>query len=63
MIVAIGPGVGDLASGLVYAASGSAVDTTVVAGRILMHGGEVEGTEEIVARASERAQRLGIGSS
>jgi 5-methylthioadenosine/S-adenosylhomocysteine deaminase len=54
-------GIGDLASGLVYAASGSVVDTTVVAGRILMRGGEVEGAEEIVARAAERARRLGIG--
>ncbi len=56
-------GIGDLASDLVYAASGSVVDTTVVAGRVLMQGGEVEGTEEIVARAAERARRLGIGSS
>jgi 5-methylthioadenosine/S-adenosylhomocysteine deaminase len=54
-------GLGDLASDLVYAASGSAVDTTIVAGRVLMRGGEVEGTAEIVARAAERAQRLGIG--
>jgi 5-methylthioadenosine/S-adenosylhomocysteine deaminase len=54
-------GVGELASNLVYAASGSAVDTTVVAGRVLMRGGEVEGAAEIVARASERARRLGIG--
>jgi 5-methylthioadenosine/S-adenosylhomocysteine deaminase len=54
-------GIGDLASNLVYAASGSIVETTVVAGRVLMHGGEVEGTAEIVARAAERARRLGIG--
>jgi len=54
-------GIGDLASGLVYAASGSVVDTTVVAGRVLMRGGQVEGSEEIVARAAERARRLGIG--
>jgi 5-methylthioadenosine/S-adenosylhomocysteine deaminase len=54
-------GIGDLASDLVYAASGSVVDTTVVAGRVLMRGGEVEGTAEIVARAAERARRLGIG--
>jgi 5-methylthioadenosine/S-adenosylhomocysteine deaminase len=54
-------GIGDLASDLVYAASGSVVDTTVVAGRVLMRGGEVEGMEEIVARAAERARRLGIG--
>lgn len=56
-------GIGDLASGLVYAANGSVVDTTVVAGRALMRGGEVEGADEIVARAAERARRLGIGSS
>jgi 5-methylthioadenosine/S-adenosylhomocysteine deaminase len=54
-------GIGDLASNLVYAASGSVVDTTVVSGRVLMRGGEVEGTAEIVAHAAERAQRLGIG--
>jgi 5-methylthioadenosine/S-adenosylhomocysteine deaminase len=54
-------GIGELASGLVYAASGSVVDTTVVAGRVLMRGGEVEGAAEIVARAAERARRLGIG--
>lgn len=53
-------GVGDLASDLVYAANGAVVDTTVVAGRILMRGGVVEGTKEIVARAAERAGRLGI---
>ena len=56
-------GIGDLASDLVYAASGSAVDTTVVAGRVLMRGGEVEGMAEIVARARERTIRLGIGST
>ncbi len=53
-------GIGDLASDLVYAASGSVVDTTVVAGRTLMRGGEVEGEAEILARAAERAGRLGI---
>jgi 5-methylthioadenosine/S-adenosylhomocysteine deaminase len=56
-------GIGDLASDLVYAASGSVVDTTVVAGRVLMRGGEVDGLEEIVARARERTVRLGIGST
>jgi 5-methylthioadenosine/S-adenosylhomocysteine deaminase len=54
-------GLGDLHSDLVYAASGSVVDTTVVGGRVLMRGGEVPGLEEIVARAVERSQRLGIG--
>jgi 5-methylthioadenosine/S-adenosylhomocysteine deaminase len=54
-------GLGDLASDLVYAASGSIVDTTVVGGRVLMRDGTVEGSEEIVARAAERARRLGLG--
>jgi 5-methylthioadenosine/S-adenosylhomocysteine deaminase len=53
-------GIGDLASDLVYAAGGSVVDTTVVAGRVLMRGGEIEGEAEILARAAERARRLGI---
>ncbi len=54
-------GLGDLHSALVYAASGSVVDTTVVGGRVLMRGGMVPGSEEIVARAVERSRRLGIG--
>jgi 5-methylthioadenosine/S-adenosylhomocysteine deaminase len=54
-------GVGDLHADLVYAASGSVVDTTVVGGRVLMRGGVVEGAEEVVARAAERARRLGVG--
>jgi 5-methylthioadenosine/S-adenosylhomocysteine deaminase len=53
---------GDLHSDLVYAASGSIVDTTVVGGRVLMRGGEVPGSEEVVARAVERSRRLGIGA-
>jgi 5-methylthioadenosine/S-adenosylhomocysteine deaminase len=53
-------GIGDLTAGLVYAASGGAVDTTVVAGRVLMRGGEVPELAEIVARAGERARRLGL---
>jgi 5-methylthioadenosine/S-adenosylhomocysteine deaminase len=53
---------GDLHSDLVYAASGSIVDTTVVGGRVLMRGGEVPGAEEVVARAVERSRRLGIGA-
>jgi 5-methylthioadenosine/S-adenosylhomocysteine deaminase len=52
---------GELEAGLVYAASGSVVDTTVIAGRILMRSGRVEGVAEVVARARERADRLGIG--
>jgi 5-methylthioadenosine/S-adenosylhomocysteine deaminase len=53
---------GDLHSDLVYAASGSVVDTTVVGGRVLMRAGEVAGSEEIVARAVERSRRLGIAA-
>jgi 5-methylthioadenosine/S-adenosylhomocysteine deaminase len=51
---------GTLDAGLVYATSGSIVDTTVVGGRVLMRGGVVEGVEEVVARARERATALGI---
>jgi 5-methylthioadenosine/S-adenosylhomocysteine deaminase len=51
---------GALAAGLVYSASGSIVDTTVIAGRPLMRGGVIEDEAEIVARARERAQSLGI---
>ncbi len=51
---------GTLQAGLVYAASGSIVDTTVIAGRVLMRGGVVEGEAEVVARARERAEGLGI---
>jgi 5-methylthioadenosine/S-adenosylhomocysteine deaminase len=54
-------GIGELAADLVYAASGSVVDTTIVAGRVLMRGGEVDGVAEIVARTAERGRRLGIG--
>jgi 5-methylthioadenosine/S-adenosylhomocysteine deaminase len=52
--------IGDLTSDLVYAASGAAVDTTVVGGRVLMRGGELPGMGEIVARTAERAERLGL---
>ena len=51
---------GELTSNLVYTASGSVVKTTVVDGGVLMDGGEIEGSEEIVARAGERAARLGL---
>ncbi len=52
--------VGDLDSNLVYAAAGAVVDTTVVAGRPLVRGGAIEELDEIVARAAERADRLGL---
>jgi 5-methylthioadenosine/S-adenosylhomocysteine deaminase len=49
---------GDPAAGIVYAASGSLVDTTVVAGRVLMRDRVVEGAAEAVAEVSERSARL-----
>ncbi len=54
--------IGDFAAGLVYAASGSVVDTTVVNGRVLMRGGTVEGEREVLAHALERARRLGLAT-
>jgi 5-methylthioadenosine/S-adenosylhomocysteine deaminase len=51
---------GDLTANLVYSGTGAVVDTTVARGRVLMHGGIVEGAEEVCARATERARRLGI---
>jgi 5-methylthioadenosine/S-adenosylhomocysteine deaminase len=53
-------GIGELTAGLVYAAAGAAVDTAVVAGRVLMRGGEVPGLEEVVVQAAGRAGRLGL---
>lgn len=53
-------GIGDLTTGLVYAAAGAVVDTTVVAGQVLMRNGEIPGLGEIVSQAAERARRLGL---
>jgi 5-methylthioadenosine/S-adenosylhomocysteine deaminase len=52
--------IGDLHADLVYAATAAAIDTVVVSGRILIGGGEVPELGEIVARAAERAGRLGL---
>jgi 5-methylthioadenosine/S-adenosylhomocysteine deaminase len=52
--------VGELASDLVYAASGSVVDTTVVAGRALMRGGALPESGEIAAEVAARAAALGL---
>jgi 5-methylthioadenosine/S-adenosylhomocysteine deaminase len=49
---------GDLAADLVYAAGGSVVDTTVVAGEVLMRDRQVADAEEIVTEVRERARRL-----
>jgi 5-methylthioadenosine/S-adenosylhomocysteine deaminase len=51
---------GELQAGLVYAASGSVVDTTVVAGRVLMRDREIEGADEVSEHAVERARGLGL---
>jgi 5-methylthioadenosine/S-adenosylhomocysteine deaminase len=53
-------GIGDLTEGLVYAASGAAVDTTVVAGKVLMRNGEIPELNEIVLQAADHARRLGL---
>lgn len=49
---------GDLDADLVYAASGSVVDTAVVAGEVLMRGRIVADAEEAVAEVRSRAARL-----
>jgi 5-methylthioadenosine/S-adenosylhomocysteine deaminase len=52
--------IGELTADLVYAADRTAVDTVVVAGRMLMRGGGQPERDEVVARARERATRLGL---
>ena len=49
---------GDLDADLVYSAGGSVVDTTVVAGQVLMRGRVVPGADELVAEVRARAARL-----
>jgi len=49
---------GDRDAGLVYAATGAAVDTMVIAGRVLMRNREVAGAGEAIAEVRERAARL-----
>ena len=51
---------GDLRANLVYAAPGSVVDTTVVAGQVLMRGGEIGDEAEVRAGAIASARRLGV---
>ncbi|HTR75788.1 MAG TPA: amidohydrolase [Solirubrobacterales bacterium] len=52
--------IGELTADLVYAAGHTAVDTVVVAGRVLMRGGVQPERDEVVAKARERATRLGL---
>ncbi len=49
---------GDLEADLVYSAGGSVVDTTVVAGEVLMRDRQVAGADEILAEVRARARRL-----
>jgi 5-methylthioadenosine/S-adenosylhomocysteine deaminase len=49
---------GDPDADLVYAAGGSIVDTTVVAGEVLMRDRQVADADEIVAEVHSRARRL-----
>jgi 5-methylthioadenosine/S-adenosylhomocysteine deaminase len=53
---------GSLEAGLVYAADASVVDTTVVAGEVLLENGEPSAgdLDEVIAKARESAQRLGL---
>jgi 5-methylthioadenosine/S-adenosylhomocysteine deaminase len=51
---------GDLTANLVYAASGSVVDTTVVAGRVLMRRGTIGDEAEVRDAAITSARRLGV---
>ena len=51
---------GEVHAALVYAASGAVVQSTVVAGRVLMRDGVVEGAAEVLERTLERARRLGL---
>lgn len=49
---------GDLDGDLVYAAGGSVVDTTVIAGKVLMRDRQVAGADQVVAEVRARARRL-----
>jgi 5-methylthioadenosine/S-adenosylhomocysteine deaminase len=49
---------GELEADLVYAAAGSVVDTTVVAGRVLMRDRVVPAADELVGEVRARAARL-----
>ncbi len=53
---------GDLDANLAYGSSGSVVDTTVVAGQVLMADRQVAGSEEVIDQVRSRLPRLlGIG--
>jgi 5-methylthioadenosine/S-adenosylhomocysteine deaminase len=49
---------GDIDANLVYAASGSVVEVTVVAGEVLMRDGIVANAQQVVDEVRTRAERL-----
>lgn len=49
---------GDLVANLVYAANGGLVDSTVIAGRVVMRHRVVDGEDEVRAHALECAHRV-----
>jgi 5-methylthioadenosine/S-adenosylhomocysteine deaminase len=49
---------GDLTANLVYSASGSVIDTTIVAGQVLMRNRVVADADEVLAEARSRAARI-----
>ena len=49
---------GDPLSNLVYTATGAAVETLVVDGRVVCNRGQVDEGQEVVARAREVARKL-----
>ncbi len=49
-------------SNLVYAASGTLVDTTICNGKVLMENGYVPGEDEIISSAEETVKKLFAGS-
>jgi 5-methylthioadenosine/S-adenosylhomocysteine deaminase len=53
---------GPLLENLVYAASGSVVDSVVVAGAVVMEHGHVEGAAEVLAEVRARAERIRDGA-
>ena len=51
---------GNLVANLVYAAAGGVVDTTVVAGRVLMRSGVIGDEAGVRGGALASARRLGV---
>jgi 5-methylthioadenosine/S-adenosylhomocysteine deaminase len=52
----------DLHANLVYSGGGQAVDSLICGGKILMRNRKIEGTEEVLRQARERARLLAQAS-